>query len=138
MQLYSNQSSDPKTNAQKNLMGRTHYVDPDTLRYHKSRIVSARHTHGGLMFAIVESCALDMKNTKRGFRYSIFDLFGHVIDRPDLENTSTTSRAAEKAMWASLNSLNAQAITLAAIRRKRDSDAQELTDLAAKVRGIKQ
>ena len=42
MRFYKTESDHPKVNAQRNLMGRTHYVDPDTLRWHKSRILSAR------------------------------------------------------------------------------------------------
>lgn len=41
MNLYRNESSDAKTNAQRNLCGRTHYVDEDTLRWHKSRVLDA-------------------------------------------------------------------------------------------------
>jgi hypothetical protein len=65
MQMYRNQASDPKSNAQRNLAGRTHYVDDDTLRFHKSRVISARHVDQGLLFAIVTSDALDMNNTRR-------------------------------------------------------------------------
>jgi hypothetical protein len=57
-----------------NLCGRTHYVDQDTLRWHKSKIISSHVVDGGLLFAIVTSDALDMQNTKRGFRYVIFDV----------------------------------------------------------------
>lgn len=31
--LYRNEASDPRDNAQRNLSGRTHYVDDDTLRW---------------------------------------------------------------------------------------------------------
>jgi hypothetical protein len=34
-------SDNPTISAQKNLEGRTHYVDPQTLKYHGSRILSA-------------------------------------------------------------------------------------------------
>ncbi len=37
MNLYRSESNNPKWNAQSNLSGRTHYVDEDTLRWHKSR-----------------------------------------------------------------------------------------------------
>lgn len=133
MNLYRNESSDAKTNAQRNLAGRTHYVDDDTLRFHKSRVLSARHTDKGLLFAIVTSDALDMRNTKRGYRYAIFDLFGNVLDRPELEFAFSTSRAAEKAMWAALNDLNATQITLDAIARSRIQHNAELDNLADKV-----
>jgi len=136
MELYSSKSSNPKWNAQRNLQGRTHYVDDDTLRYHKSRVLSARHTDNGLLFAIVCSDALDYQNTKRGFRYSIFDLFGHVLDRPDLEHAFRTSEQATKAMWEALNKIDAKQVTFNAITRERKQQNEELDRLACTVHGM--
>src|SRR6185369_14572061 len=133
MELFSNKSSDPKNNAQRNLQGRTHYVDDDTLRWHKSRVLSARHVDNGLLFAIVTSDALDMHNTKRGFRYVIFDIFGTVLDRPNLEETYTSSERATKAMWAALNAIDAKAHTFAAINKAREAYAAEMDYLTAQV-----
>jgi hypothetical protein len=134
--LYRSESSNPKWNAQRNLNGRTHYVDDDTLRFHKSRILSARHTDNGLLFAIVESMALDMHNTKRGYRYVIFDLFGSTIDRPKLEDSYRTSRQATAAMWAALNAIDAKAITLAAIDQQAKNHIREIADLTKLVQSI--
>ncbi len=88
---FSSQSCDPKYNAQRNLRGLTHYVDDDTLRFHHSRICSTSALHGGLLFRVTCSDALDMHNTKRGFRSAVFDLFGTTVSRPDLEHASKTS-----------------------------------------------
>ena len=88
-----------KEHAQKNLTGKTHYVDPDTLRYHKSRILESYSTDHGGLFAIIESCALDMHNTSRGFRFVVFDLGGQSLGRASLEGTYKSKAAAEKAMW---------------------------------------
>jgi hypothetical protein len=107
--------SNPKINAQRNLAGRTHYVDDDTLRFHKSRVISARAVDDGLLFAIVTSDALDWNNTRRGYRYVVFDVTGRVVSRVDLEDAFKTSRQATKAMWAWLNEADAKAITLEAI-----------------------
>jgi hypothetical protein len=131
MQLYSNQSSDPKTNAQRNLQGRTHYVDDDTLRFHKSRVISARHTDGGLLFAIVTSDSLNFENTKRGFRYVIFDVFGTVVSRCDLEHARRTSEQATKDMWDAVNALNAKDVTRKAIERAEKNHAEEMAKLRA-------
>jgi hypothetical protein len=135
--LYRNESSDARYNAQRNLQGRTHYVDDDTLRWHKSRVLSSRHTDGGLLFAIVTSDALDMHNTKRGCRYVIFDIFGHVIARPDLENCYRRSEQATKAMWAKLTELDAEQITLAAIGREQQSHRDEMQRLCVEVNKLK-
>ena len=134
MNLFRNESSIPVVNAQKNLCGRTHYVDQDTLRWHKARILSARtiphNGMNGLLFAIVESVALDMNNTKRGVRYVIFDLFGNIVGtRRDLENCYRTSAQAEKAMWAEINTLDAKAITEAAIEQAELQHEREMRRL---------
>ena len=134
--LYRNESSDPKRNAQRNLMGRTHYVDDDTLRFHKSRVISARHTDNGLLFAIVTSDALDMNGSKRGFRFAIFDVFGTMVQRPDLEHAARTSEQATKWMWAALNNLDAIKITREAIVRQRAEFETELRNLHVAVTKI--
>lgn len=89
--LFTQQSSDPKHNAQRALSGITHYADDDTLKWHKARILSTAILAEGLLFRIAESCALDMNNTKRGTRCVVFDVFGTAVYRPDLENTFKTS-----------------------------------------------
>lgn len=137
MNLYRNESGDPKTNAQRNLCGRTHYVDDGTLRWHKSRVLRARVADGGLLFWIITSDALDMNNTKRGFRYVIFDLFGTTLVRPDLEHAFSKRATCEKAMWAALNVIDAVAHTREAIERSIKSYAEEMAWLACEVDKIK-
>lgn len=129
---YRNESSDPKRNAQRNLIGRTHYVDDDTLRFHKARILSSRHVDSGLLFAIVESVALDFQNTKRGVRYVIFDMFGNVVGtRRDLEHCYRNSEQATKAMWAELNTLDAVAINREGLAQRAAQQARDNAELAA-------
>lgn len=93
---FRDEASDPKFNAQRNLSGKTHYVDEETLRWHKSRVLSCRPLHGGLLLRIACSDALDMNNTKRGFRAVVFDVFGETVSRPDLEHAAKTKDAAIK------------------------------------------
>lgn len=133
MELYRNHSSYAKPNAQRNLCGRTHYVDDDTLRWHKSRVISSRVVDNGLLFAIVTSDALAMDNSKRGFRYVIFDLFGDVISRVNLDNAYRTSEQATKAMWAVLNGIDAKEITREAISRAQQHFTSEMEQLRATV-----
>lgn len=92
-----------KTTAQRNLNGKTHYVDDDTLRYHKSRILDCYDVNHGTLFALIESCALDMYNTRRGFRFVVFDLAGQTLGRASLEETFKSNKAATAAMWDWLN-----------------------------------
>lgn len=133
MKLYAQLASNPKHNAQRNLEGRTHYVDDDTLRFHKSRIISARAVDQGLLFAIVTSDSLNFENTKRGFRYVVFDIAGEVVSRNELADAVSTSAAATKQMWAWLNQADAKAITLEAIAREERNHAEEMADLRAKL-----
>lgn len=91
---FGHESSDPKYNAQRNLNGKTHYVEDDTLRFHKSRVLGTRVLHGGLLFRVTCSDALDMHNTRRGFRCAVFDVFGTTVSRPDLEHAKSTKNAA--------------------------------------------
>ena len=92
LRLYeSRYFSRPIDYAQSQLQGRTHYTDPDTLRFFHARIVAAQHAADGLLFWIVESCSANHDNTSRGFRPVVFDIFGEVIFRPDLSNLVKTS-----------------------------------------------
>ena len=129
--LFDNLTSDAKANAQRNLLGRTHYVDDDTLRWHKARILSARSFDGGLLFGLIESVPLDMHNTRRGCRYVVFDIFGHVISRVALEDCWRTRDQASKAMWAFLNTVDSKAMTAEAIEREEHHFAKEMSDLRA-------
>lgn len=136
MNLYRSESDNPKWNAQRNLAGRTHYVDDDTLRWHKSKVLSTYITDHGLLFAIITSDALDMNNTKRGYRYAIFDVFGNVVARPNLEDSFKSKEPCRKAMWAALNSINARDITLKAIESARRNYNSELDLLTSTVNAL--
>lgn len=131
--LYSNASSYPKDNAQRNLQGRTHYVDDNTLKGFHSRILSARATHEGMLFAITTSDAGDYQNKTRVHRYVIFDVFGTVLERPTIEESFRTSKQALAAMWKAVNAIDAKAVTLAAIERAKQRHESEMADLLASV-----
>lgn len=125
MNLYKNEHSDAKSDAQKNLMGRTHYCDPDTLRWHKSRILVSRVHSDGLLFSIIESVALDVQNSQRGFRYVIFDVFGTVLHRPNLDESFKKRAAAEKALFTAVGGIDAIQVTKKALENKRKNDMAE-------------
>lgn len=134
--FFRTESSDPKINAQRNLAGRSHYVDDDSLRFHKSRINACRIVDNGLLLAIVESVAIDYRNTQRGFRYVVFDVFGHVISRVELDDCWRTSEQALKAMWAYLDTVDAPTHTLTAIENAERCHAEEMADMRKKVAQI--
>lgn len=127
--LYRQESSYPKPNAQMNLQGRTHYVDDDTLRFHKSRILSTRVLEGGLLFGLIESCAADPDGHKRVFRPVIFDVFGNVVERPKLEDGFRTQEQAAKAFWRAVEGIDAQQVTVDAIERAESQHADEMARL---------
>lgn len=136
MDLYSVKSSNDKHNAQRNLEGRTHYVDDDSLRFHKSSIIATTATDSGLLFALVESYAVDYQNTRRAYRPVVFDIFGTVLSRVDLENGYKTAKAARKAMWEALNAIDAKAHTLEAINKAERAYAEECERMRVKVRAL--
>lgn len=94
--LFDDKHSDPKFDAQRNLCGKTHFVDDETLRWHKSRVLSTRVLAEGLLFKLTTSDSLDWNNTKRGVRVHVFDCFGTHVVGPDLENAKATRAQAEK------------------------------------------
>ena len=137
--LYRNESSYPKINAQRNLQGRTHYVDDSSLRWHKSRVLSARVVNNGLFFAITTSDALDPNNMRRGFRYVIFDIFGNILERPKLEDAFRTHTQCVKAMWKILDGIsneNAKQITREALQRHQASLLREMAQIELQIDAI--
>lgn len=138
MRPYRNESSDPTNNAQRNLTGRTHYVDADTLRYHKSRILSCQVHCDGLLLSIIESVAIDPNSSKRRYRGVIFDVFGNTIDRPTLDQCCTNRDKASREMYTQLDKIDAIKHTKQAAKsvldwQKRDyaSTMQALKDMQA-------
>ena len=99
LNTYDDRGSDPTLRAQDALSGRTHYCEPATLRWHKARITSARRISMGAFFMLVESCAADYENTRRVFRAVCFDIFGTVVYRPDLDESSTSTATATTAFY---------------------------------------
>lgn len=135
MNLYRLESSNAKYNAQRNLIGRTHYVDDATLRSFHSRILYSGDEDNGLLFALVESLALDMHNKRRGYRYVIFNVFGSVVSRVNIEDCHKSRKAAEKALWKALDSIDAQEITAQAIDQQERNYAMEIAQARATLQG---
>lgn len=134
--LFQDRRSDAKARAQDCLAGLTHYVDDPTLRYFHSRIVSSAEYLSGCFFYIVESCALDAGNTRRGFRAVVFDVFGTTVYRPALDETHRTGDAARRAMWAWFDTFDAGAHYAAELERRAVRLARESADLLAARRAI--
>lgn len=115
---FENKSYDAKRDAQVNLTGRTHYVDPDTLKYHNSKILKCVISDNGLLLSIIESYA--SYDGKRLFRPVIFDVMGNTIDRVSGSDGFKTKKQAEAALWESLEKINAVEHTKQALQRELD------------------
>lgn len=75
---YQCKSSYPDGDAQRNLESRTHYADPDTLKFFKARILRGTHSKNGLFYLLQESLPHPEHNG-RVRRNVLFDVFGSVV-----------------------------------------------------------
>ena len=126
--------SDPAAQAQDQLMGRTHYVDPETLRHHHARVLRARPVCSGLLFRIIESTAAE--NTKRVYRYVVFDVWGEVVTRPELEDSFSSTDKALKAFdqWlVDFDPVDYYRVQLAARVKRTQAEADRLQTALDKV-----
>lgn len=129
---------DAKYTAQRNLSGKTHYADDDTLKFFHARINHCRIECEGLILIIIVSVAADYQNKSRGFRFVAFDLFGTVLnDRDHSDAMRRTSDKAAEDMHEWLAGFNVlahykTAIAERAARMKRNAD-----DMAKAARAIK-
>lgn len=126
--LYDSKSYRAKYNAQANLEGRTHWASDSNLKFFGCRISSAHETENGLLFYVIESSFLDFHNTKRGFRYAIFNLFGECVSRLGVDDAFGTSAQAKKAMYKALDSFDTvehYKKALESIARQADREANQ-------------
>ncbi len=129
---------DPTANAQRNLVGRTHYVDADTLRFHKARILSCVVGKDGLLLGLVESVVILPDGPQRGFRPVVFDMYGNVVnERRALDQCHSTRAKAEAALKADMVAIDADAVNRdAAARalRNQQRDLEECFELLQKIK----
>lgn len=121
-------------NARRNLAGRTHYADPDTLRFFNARILKCSALHDGLILGILESLSAGFEHSRRVFRPVFFDLDGNTLERPNIDESYSTRRAAERAFWRIADSIDADAITRAMLDRlatRREREAGEYRAILA-------
>lgn len=128
--LYQNRwFSRPVDIAQDQLMGRTHYADPDTLRYFRARVSYAAPILDGAFFLLIESSSQDPDHTRRGFRCVLFDVFGEVVYRPDMEAMQTSSDRARKDFDAWRESFDPVAYYAQKLAERLARKERELRDL---------
>lgn len=109
-------------NAQRNLAGRSHYADTQTLKYFKARILDAYTAKENLVFWLIESNNSKHFEPKKNKRFICFDIFGTVLNERD--DWFSTSKAADNARKAFLESFDAVAHTEGRLleRAKRDAE----------------
>lgn len=117
IQKFKHESCYPKNNAQINLKNRNHYVDDDTLRYFKSRILSSDHYADGLLFGLVESFA-DYEG-KRKFRGVVFNIVGHCVYQLSSDESAPNSSWARELMLDFIDDFDAEADALEALNNQK-------------------
>ena len=129
---------DAKYSAQRNLGGKTHYADDDTLKFFHARINSCRTECNGLVLILIESAAKDMNNTARGHRFVAFDLFGTVInDRDHVDTMRSKSDAAYNDSREWLESFDVLAHYKAAMAERAARAKRAADDMAKAARAIR-
>ena len=129
---------DAKYSAQRNLDGKTHYADDDTLKFFHARINSCRTECNGLVLILIESAAKDMNNSARGHRFVAFDLFGTVLnDRDHVDAMRSKSDAAYNDSREWLESFDVLAHYKAAMTERAARAKRAADDLAKAARAIR-
>lgn len=112
--LYQSKTHYPKENAQRNMAGRSHYVDDDTLRFFHSRVLETFVIDGGLAFAIIESYRPEWGSLARRRRGVAWDIFGNELYRPEMNAGFITTLSARNDLFKALDNLDIARITLSA------------------------
>jgi hypothetical protein len=131
MNPYTSQSCNATRNAQQNLQGRSYYVTQDTLRFHRSRVLSCSIEFGGYALSIIESYA--MHDGERRYRGVVFDIIGNVVTRREMADGFKTARAAREDLHRELARIEPRIIeiTAEAIDTQEDHYAREVDRLRA-------
>lgn len=119
--------------ATRTMSGRTHYFDPDTLRYFNSSVSCMAITENGVAMVTLERVGMDSSGTRKGYRVNVHDLTGRVIgDRVELENMTTSKAVADRQFhdtWAAAQAREAEIL--------RDAIDRETARLASALRDLK-
>lgn len=123
---FRTESGYPKYDAQRNLQGRTHYVDDDTLRSFKARILTVMQSPDGLLYGIVESVGSKPYDSRKNKRAVLFDVFGTVLSERDAwRATSATAQKELAAMIADFDTQAHYCDTMEKLAKRAESQAAE-------------
>jgi hypothetical protein len=127
--LFREYSGLPLNQAQRNLAGRTHYVDDSTIRSFNARVHSVHIIDDGLLLGMVESLQKSFNADEgRVYRPVFFDLFGNIVYRPDIGDSFSDQKKAQADFWKQADLLDAENITIKGIEKKYDALEQELKE----------
>ena len=116
-----------KALAQRQLAGRTHYCDDDTLRYFGARINATRRDDNGLWFALRES--VQPPHSNRVHRWAIFDIFG----RCERTEERASGAAADKLLPTLIASKDWHAHTIAGLLARADEQQRNADEIRAEL-----
>lgn len=131
---FRQESCYPDNDAERNLHGRTHFADPQTRRYFKSRILAASVSHDGLVYWLIESNRSKPFEPEKNKRFVAFDVFGTQIFERD--SWHKTSKAAHKEGKEWLASFDAIAHTETELRAKATRDAENAQAIFNTLAGV--
>ena len=115
--------STEKALAQRQLQGRTHYADDNTLRFFGARINATRQDDNGLWFALRES--VQPPHSNRVHRWAIFDIFGNC----ERTEARASGAAADKLLPALIASKDWHAHTVAALLARADEQQRNADEV---------
>lgn len=124
----------PAADAERNLSGRTHFADPQTLRYFKSRILHSGMTGDRLVYWLIESNRFEPCEPEKNKRFVAFDVFGKQLFKQDSWHKTSKAALAEGKQW--LVSFDALAHTEAALRAKATRDAENAQAIFNTLAGV--
>lgn len=126
---------DATRNAQLNLANRNCYVTTETLKFFNAKIRHSGHEADGFLFWIIESLPYD---GKRFVRPVVFDVFGSVLFKPDIEESPKTTEKAEKMRDEFLESFDVIQHTKDAICSQIDFFKSNMTDLEKRLKHLEE
>lgn len=132
VELFKERAGLPLNQAQRNLEGRTHYVDDSTLKSFVAKIHAVYVMDEGLILGLVESLqAGPNPDMGRVYRPVFFDLFGNTLYRPSIEESFKSLKQAQTEFWKQAEEIDAVDATIEGLKAKRDSLQKEAEDLNA-------
>lgn len=139
IELFQERSGFPLNQAQRNLEGKTKYVDDATLRSFVAKIHSVQVLEEGLVLGIVESVqAGPNADAGRVYRPVFFDVFGNTIYRPSIDDSFNTLKQAQSDFWKQADGIDPVAATIEGLEAKEKAMTEELEAFQKLMEDIKE